>query len=197
MDDFLRALIVLFAIIDPIGNLVVFALLTRQAPRRSATAVALVSTIAAMAIIALFVFGGNEVLSYLDISPESFQIAAGVLLLPPAYRLVESGEPWSAMPHEVGEASEMQLALVPLAIPLLAGPGALATAVTFADDMGRATTLAAAASVLVLTAVMFLVAKEIVRLVREPALRVAARLIGVLLTAIAVDLVVGGLQAAF
>ncbi len=196
-DDFLRAAISFVAIIDPVGNLLVFALISRGIERRGVISMALVSTGAALAIVALFVAAGDGVLDYMDISKESFQIAAGGLLLIPAFRLVERGEPWIAIASETEAAGPLQLALVPLAIPLLAGPGALATAVTFSGTLGRGTTLAAAASVLVATAALFIAANLIVRMVGGPSLRIAARLVGVLLMAIAVDLIVGGLDVVF
>ncbi|HWO93942.1 MAG TPA: MarC family protein [Dehalococcoidia bacterium] len=197
MDDYARALVSFFAIIDPIGNLLVFALLSRGLPRQLVVGMAGLSNAAALATISVFVFGGQEVLDYLDISEASFQIAAGVLLLFPAYRLVEHGEPLARLADEGESAGPYQLALVPLAIPLLAGPAALATAVTFGETSGRLTTLAAAATVLAGTTVLFVVSDALVRVVGTPALRVAARIVGVLLMAIAADLIVSGLDVVF
>lgn len=198
-DDFLRACIAFFAIIDPLGNLLVFALLTREVSPRTARFMAFASTLVALAIIAVFVFGGREVLDYLDISQESFQIAAGALLLLPAYRMVEHGEPWQGRASDTVDrgVDPMQLAFVPLAIPLIAGPGALATAITFADRMGTGTALAAASTVLALTLALFLLASVILRAIGGQALRVVTRLVGVLLMAIAVDFIVGGLDVVF
>lgn len=197
MDDYARAVVSFFAIIDPVGNLLVFALLTRALDAKKTATTALLSSGVALVTIAGFVFGGREVLDYLDISQESFQIAAGALLLFPAYRLVEQGEPWAELPEEGDEIGPYQLAFVPMAIPLLAGPGALATAVTFADTTGQGTTLAAAATVLAGTTALFVASSAIVRAVGRPPLRIAARLTGVLLMAIAVDLIVTGLDAVF
>ncbi len=197
VDEYFRAVVAFFAIVDPIGNVVVFALLTRDLDRRHTAWMALLATGAALVIIAMFVFGGEHVLDYLDISEESFRIAAGALLLFPAYRLVEHGEPWSGAEPANGDVGPYQLAFVPLAIPLLAGPGALATAIAFAGTSGRGTTFAAAATVLAVALALFLVADAIVRVVGRPALRIAARLIGVLLMAIAVDLIVTGLDSVF
>ena len=85
--------------------------------------------------------------------------------------------------------------MVPLAIPLLAGPGALATATSFAGRYGEGTTLAAAGAVLGLTFLLFVGAPLLQRLLRKSLLRAVARVIGVLLMAIAVDLIVSGIEA--
>src|SRR5687767_9191242 len=107
MDDFFRAAVSLFAIIDPLGNILIFEAATRTAGRRERLAVALVSVLIAMTLLAVFALAGNDVLDFLDISQESFQIAAGVLLVLPAIRLVERGDPFDPSPGEAA-VSPMQ-----------------------------------------------------------------------------------------
>ena len=193
-DDFFRAAVSFFAIIDPIGNILIFALVTQRSSREKRFEVALVAVLLAFGLVALFTLTGNSVLEFLDISPESFRIAAGALLVFPALRLVEHGDP-VATPTNGLPGGALQAAVVPLAIPLLAGPGALATAASFAGRYGEGTTLAAAAAVLGLTFALFVGAPLLQRVLRESLFRAAARVIGVLLMAIAVDLIVSGIEA--
>jgi multiple antibiotic resistance protein len=195
-SEVLRASVAFFAVIDPVGNLLIYHILTERFARRDRMGVALGSCLVAFATLFVFVLGGTSVLDSLRISLPSFEIAAGVLLVPPAFRLVEHGQPLSvALPAEA--ASAAQVAVAPLAIPLLAGPGALATAISIASTIGRVATLLAAALVLLFSAVLFLLGARVFRLLGPVFLRVLSRLVGILLMAIAVNFVVDGLTKVF
>jgi multiple antibiotic resistance protein len=152
-----------------------------------------VAVAAAFVMLLAFSLGGQEVLEFLGISPESFQVAAGLLLLPPAYRLIAEGQP--APEHQGDSRDPMDFALVPLATPLIAGPGALAATTSFAQDAGQATTIGAFSIVLLITLVSFVAADQLFRLAGGPLLRVLARIVGILLFAIAVDFVLDGARA--
>jgi multiple antibiotic resistance protein len=194
MDEFLRATVSLFAVIDPLGSILVFDAATRKASQGERRQAALLTVSVAFFLLTLFTLAGNEVLEFLDISAASFQIAAGVLLVFPALRLVERGDPL-ATPAEGVEVSPLQAAIVPLAIPLLAGPAALATATAYATRYGTAETIAAVATVLGITLVLFLAGAWILEQLGQGVLRAVARMIGVLLMAIAVDLIATGVLA--
>ena len=194
-EDLARAFVSFFAIVDPVGNVVVFHLLTRTLDHTKRLQVAFFTIGAALALLALFSVGGKEVLDFLGISTESFQVAAGLLLLPPAFRLVTSGQ--SIDETEQERAEPFELALVPLAIPLLAGPGALAAAISFSDDFGSGTTVLALTLVLAVTLMAFAVAEQLFRRLGAPLLRVMARIVGILLFAIAIDFVLEGARTFF
>jgi multiple antibiotic resistance protein len=195
MSEFLQALVVFFAIIDPIGNLIAFQAVVRGLEARSRVTAALFSTSAAFAILLLFAVTGTAILHYLGISLESFQVSAGLLLGITAVRLVERGEPFH--PGAQPERSAAALALVPLATPLLAGPGAIATTVSFSHLLHRGPTIAAAACILALSAALFLAGNWLFEHLAAPVLPVLSRIVGILLTAIAVNLVLGGLKSFF
>ncbi|MBM4436586.1 MAG: MarC family protein [Actinobacteria bacterium] len=185
-----------FAIIDPIGNLPVFAILTAAHTLRARLGVAAVSIGAAGALLLLATFYGRFALRVLNISIESFQIAAGLLLLLPAIRLVDRGV--LVDPAEAGaDRGIVSRALVPPAIPLLAGPGAIATAVVYGETRGGSVTVIAIVAVLALTLALLALTTRIVHIVGDAGLRVMARVVGILLTAIAVQLIVGGLDRIF
>lgn len=189
-----RAFLSFFAIIDPLGNVLVFHLLTvsLSPARRARVAGVAISTAAGLLI--LFSLAGRQVLAFIGISAESFQVAAGLLLLLPAYNLVARGEPL-----EIGQDAiePTQVAVVPLATPLLAGPGALATAISLSATLGRTPTILALGLVLVLTGLVFLGAARLFHWLGAPLLRLLSRLVGILLFAIAVDYILKGSQAFF
>lgn len=196
MDDFVRAFVAFFAIIDPLGNILVFHLFTRNQGIGPRAVTAFVAIVAAFLLLLSFSLGGDAVLDFLGISQESFQIAAGLLLLPAAYRLVMEGEPFQ--PRESGaEMKPVDLALVPLAMPLIAGPGALAATIAFTDSLGRQPTIAAFAVVLAISFLGFVTAERLFNLVGEAILKLMARLVGIVLFAIAVDFVLDGARAFF
>jgi multiple antibiotic resistance protein len=188
-----QAIVSFFAIIDPIGNILVFHLFTRNLNLRQKLVAAVVACFAAFAMLLAFSLGGQEVLEFLGISPESFQVAAGLLLIPPAYRLVVEGQPGPVAEAET--ADPLDFALVPLATPLIAGPGALAATTSFAQDAGQATTIAAFTIVLIFSLAAFALADQLFRVVGAPVLKVLARVVGILLFAIAVDFVLDGAKA--
>ncbi len=190
--DFARALVSFFAIVDPIGNVLVFHLFTARLPRPLQLRAATVATAAAFLLLVVFALTGEEVLDFMGISAQSFQVAAGALLVLPAYRMVERGQSLEVADADGARVDVFQVALVPLAVPLLSGPGALATAVSLAQGIGAAKTVAAAAVVFALAWGLFAWAEAIFWLLGESALRVLTRLVGVLLMAIAVDLILEG-----
>jgi multiple antibiotic resistance protein len=180
-----------FAIIDPLGNILVFYLFTQHFAFRQKLLAASVAVAASFLMLLAFALAGHDVLDFLSISPESFEVAAGLLLLPPAYRLVTEGQP--AREDEREASGPLDFALVPLATPLIAGPGALAATTSFSEQVGRGETLGAIALVLAITLVAFVAADQIFRLLGAALLRLMSRIIGIVLFAIAVDFVLDGL----
>jgi len=193
--DLARAFIAFLAIVDPVGNVLVFYLITRSLSRAYQLRVAALAVASAGAMLVLFSLAGREVLGLLGISGESFRVAAGGLLLLPAYRLVASGQPMEVDESEVKDPE--QLALVPLATPLMAGPGALATAISFGETLGRATTILALGGVLALSFASFVAAGWLFTWLRPALLQLLSRLVGIVLFAIAVEFILDGLRAYF
>jgi multiple antibiotic resistance protein len=189
--DLARALVSFFAIIDPLGNVLVFHLLTQGMGARQKATVATAAVAAAFVLVVIFSLSGVEVLDFLGISPSSFQVAAGVLLVLPAYRMVERGEGIEVQGGK-GEETMLGIALVPLATPLLVGPGALAATVSFSQSMGPEVPVIGAGAVLAASWAAFMGSDLVFRLLGEAALRLLTRLVGILLMAIAVDFILEG-----
>jgi len=187
-----QALVSFFVILDPLGNILVFHLLAGTAPFWRRVFAALLAVGAAFLLLVAFSLGGEEVLSHLGISGESFQVAAGLLLFPPAYRLIMEGQP---APVEQGRSQDpLDHALVPMATPMIAGPGALAATTSFTESVGRETTLAAIGLILILTLAALAASSWLFRFVGAAALRLLSRIVGIVLFAIAVDFVLDGLR---
>lgn len=193
--DLGRAFVSFFAIIDPVGNVIVFHLLTQGLSFSRRMQVAVAAVLAALVLLAAFSVGGVEVLDILGIDTESFKVAAGLLLLPPAFALVTRGQSMGAEREEA--VQPVELALVPLATPLLAGPGALAASISFSQSVGSGTAVLAVTLVLALALAAFLSAEWLFRRLGAPLLRLLARIVGILLFAIAVDFVLEGAKAFF
>jgi multiple antibiotic resistance protein len=193
--EFARVFLSFFAIVDPLGNVLVFYLLTRAFSRAVRLWVAGVAVLAAGAMVVLFSLAGRAVLDSLGISVPGFTVAAGLLLLLPAYRLVSEGQPMDVAGEQ--PADPMTVALVPLATPLIAGPGALASAISFAESQGVSVTLGALAIVLALSFVAFATADRLFELLGPALLRLLSRLVGILLFAIAVEFILRGIATYF
>lgn len=194
-DDFARAFITFFVIIDPVGNLVVFHLVTSHMVLRQQAQVAAMAVVAAGLMLMLFALAGLDVLNFLNISEPAFRVAAGLLLLIPAYRLVTQGTFYE--PAAEATPAPVDIALVPFATPLMAGPGALAAAASLSDQLGEGTTLAGIWSVLAISFAAYVGSHWLFRMLGASVFRLMTRLVGILLVAISVDFVIEGLQESF
>jgi multiple antibiotic resistance protein len=188
---FAESFVTLAVIMDPIGTAPIFVALTGNQDRLARRRSALQASIAAAAVIALFALFGQLLLDYLRVSLESLTIAGGLLLLLVALEMFRGDE----MEPSAGQ----NVALVPLATPLLAGPGAIATVMVLvrrhavpAERLGVIVGIAAA---LALVAIGLLLAGRIASLLRPSAVRLLTRVFGLLLSAIAVQLIVDAVRS--
>lgn len=199
-QTFFMILLPLLIIMDPLGNMPMFLSLTSNnttAERRRMAATACVSS---GVILSLFALSGDAILRFFQISMPAFQIAGGFIFFIYALQLlalIPSGIRGSAEEQEEGIRKE-NIALVPLAIPLLAGPGAI-TAVLVWRQQGEGLVDQAPLylAILVACAVVYLVlhfAEYLQRLLGVGGIRVITRLMGLLLSVIAVQFMVNGWQ---
>jgi MarC family membrane protein len=190
--SFGSAVVVLLLVVDPIGNIpLAVTLLRRVDPARRLRVVARECAIAAGVLLA-FVFAGDAILRLFGLSGTSLAIAGGVILLLIAIRMVfRSGA------DLFGELPQGEPFIVPLAIPSIAGPTAIATVALFSSGAPQrwpewvgAVAIAIAVSFTVLA-----FAERIARAVGERALAALERLMGLVLTAIAVEMLLQGIEA--
>jgi multiple antibiotic resistance protein len=193
MSDLLRAAIGLFAAIAPFGALPVFLACSRRPDAIAHARLAVfASTFAAAALIASAALA-DPVLDWLDISPESFQFAAGAIMAPFAARLLLTG---TSMPiPTAGEPSHRLDWLTPLGVPLLAGPAAIAAAMSFSARFGFPTAAASSLAVLAVTLLTLLTGAALERQLRPAGVNALGRLSGGLLAVIAVELAVNGVKS--
>ncbi len=188
---FSETVVTLFVIVDPLGTVPMFVALTAgrtPAQRRWAAVQAAASAGLLIAVFALF---GRILLSYLNVSIQSLAIAGGLLLLLVALEMFRGRS------AEVG--GNVNIVLVPLATPLLAGPGAIAAVMVLAnrhaDVAGRVGVTLGVVAVVVAVAVILLLAGQLARVLRPAFVDFLTRVLALLLSAIAVQLVVDAVRA--
>ena len=186
---YLTATITLTVIMDPPGNIPVFLSLVGRRSREARNKAARQGVLVSLAVISLFAIGGEAILSYLGIGIPALLGAGGLLLLLIALDLL-TGK--GATEPEAVE--DVNIALVPLGTPLLAGPGAIAATIVFVRqaDGQAASYLALAAAILTVHVINYLVLRYsslLIRLIKDSGIVLVAKIAGLLLAAIAVQLV--------
>ena len=186
--------VTLFVITDPIGNTPIFLAITRKLTPRQRQAAALRAVAAAGALIIGFAIFGELILRYLRVSLGSLSIAGGLLLMLVALEMLRGADFPGGDPDQ-----PENVALVPLATPLVAGPGAIATAIVLWRGHpgfdGHAAVLAAIVLAVGCVGVALLVAERVTRVASPAILAFLTRVFGLLLSAIAVQLVVDGVRS--
>lgn len=201
---FLSSFATFFVVIDPIGSAPIFVGLTSLATRAERRAMAVRSVAIAAVVLFLFALLGEQLLHALGISLDAFRIAGGITLFLVALEMI-FGRNTQRREEEVRGAgsSDVQedISVFPMAIPMIAGPGSIASAMLLTSrgpGWGeRFVVLAALAVVLILVLVLLLVAGPLMRLAGKKVEATITRVLGVLLSALAVQFVIDGVQAAF
>jgi len=190
-SELLSATILLILVIDPFGNvpLVVSALSSTPAERR--IRIVLRECLIAYAVLLVFLVGGHAFLALMHLSEMSLSIAGGVILFLIALRMV-----FSHTEGVFGTPEGTEPFIVPLAIPAIAGPSALATVMLMASrDPGHSGVLALALTgAMTVTTVTLACAGWLQRLLGERVMRAFERLMGLVLTAVAVEMLLGGIK---
>jgi multiple antibiotic resistance protein len=200
---FTAALAGLFVVVEPFGVVPMFVALTRGRSRDEVRGIALRASVVGALVLALFAVGGKVLLEVLGVQLDAFRMAGGLLLLLTALDMLR-GKPSSCRcsQQELDEAAPRHdLAIVPIAIPLLAGPGSMATIMML---MTRASSGAMVAAVFVALALTFAAsylvlrsAEPIARWMGPSVIAVVERVLGLVLAALALQyLVEGGLGLA-
>ena len=197
------AFVTLFVIIDPIGLAPLFVAMTTGMPARVRRAVAVRATVIAALLLTVFTLLGEAVLAFVGISMTAFQIAGGILLFLTALdmlieRRTKRREDQAGGEHPEPAEDHPDISVFPLATPLIAGPGAIATMILLAGQVegsviGTLTVLAVMAVVIALALIMFLSAGMIERALGTTGVNVVTRLLGMLLAALSVQFVLDGL----
>ena len=185
--------VTLFVIMDPVGTIPLFLSLTRGRSAASRRRAAWQAVAVSFAVIVVFAFFGQQILEYLGISLPALQGAGGLLLLLVALELLTGKE------EAPTASSDVNVALVPLGTPLLAGPGAIVATMVLSRKVGDLPEfLAVALGVVLVHVAMWLAMRfslPILWVLREGGVVLVSRIAGLLLSAIAVQLVADAVRA--
>jgi MarC family membrane protein len=192
---FLSALVLLLLVLDPFGSLPIFISVMKGVAPERRRAVALREAAIAFGVLALFMIGGQGFLGLMRLSERSLEVAGGVILLIIAVRMIFASGGEIYAPHGSGR----EPFIFPLAVPLLAGPSAMATVLLLASRQPErmlswfgALTVAMTVSALVL-----LGADRLRKLLGSSMVSAIEKLMGLVLTAIAVEMILAGLKRYF
>jgi multiple antibiotic resistance protein len=202
LDYLISALVTLLVVVDPVGLAPIFLAVTADLPVPARRQIAVRSSIIAGVILAGTALFGNWLLGKLGITLPAFRIAGGLLLFAVASEMV-FGVRIKRESQQVEQAVEehvRNLAAFPLAIPLMAGPGAITATLLLAGQAGPqplllAILLGVVAAVMAACLSVFLLANRVDRLLGITGNVVLSRLLGVILAALAVQFVIDGVRA--
>ena len=192
--SFLSAFVLLLVVLDPLGSLPIFIPIMRDVPKQRRRWVAMREVGIAFGVLFFFMFFGNGFLRVMHLSERSLEVAGGVILLMVAIRMIFS--------HEggvYGTTEGKEPLIFPLAVPLLAGPSAMATVLLLASRQPDRLLdwVAALTAAMAVSGAVLVLCDRIRRLLGDSVVSAIEKLMGLVLTAIAVEMVLAGLKRYF
>lgn len=191
----IQAFVTLFVIMDPPGATPIFLALVKNEPSRKRILMAWQGATVSLIVIVVFAIFGKFLLDYLHISVEALQGAGGLLLLLIALELLTGRDSSS------DNSKDVNVALVPLGTPLLAGPGAIVTTIVFVQNAETTSMKLALAAAIVAVhlgiGLTLMFSTKIVSIIKESGVTLLARIAGLLLAAIAVEMIVQAVKGFF
>lgn len=199
-----RSGLALFAIVDPIGVIPIFLLATQGYTLTQSHAAARIAALTVLAVLSAFVFIGEPLLAFLGIRLAAFSVAGGLLLLLLALSMLQAHvSPQRQTQDEAEEAEEKDaVGVVPLGVPLLAGPGAITHVILAAGEargemLHQAALLIPVALVALSVWLAFRAAPMIATRLGKTGIHVVTRLMGLIIAAISIEMIAGGLVTLF
>lgn len=193
--------VTIWVVIDPIGTIPVFLAVIGGIDESVRKRVAIRAILAAGGILLFFIVCGQLLIEALGISLVSFQISGGIVLFLFALTMIFGpSKPQSEM--KVGAAGDQDVAIFPLAVPSIAGPGSMLAVVLLTDNHRYSLTQQAQTTgvmfvVLAITLALLLLANPIHRLIRESGASIVSRVMGMILAAVAADNILQGIELRF
>ena len=193
-----------FAIMNPIANVPIFIGLTSDDDQQTIKAVAFKALILAFIIVALFSIAGKFIFDLFGLTLPAFRITGGLLVFLVGFHMLQGSH--SSVQHPQGAEKQkpreevLGVAVSPLAMPILAGPGTIATAMNFASGGGimeLIVTVIMFGVLCVITYVLFVFGEKFVSYIGVSAMGVITRMMGLILAAIGTQMVIEGVQGAF
>ncbi|MCS3432826.1 YhgN family NAAT transporter [Klebsiella sp. BIGb0407] len=193
MNEIITATVLLFLIMDPLGNLPIFMSVLKHTEPKRRRAIMIRELLIALTVMLIFLFAGEKILSFLNLRAETVSISGGIILFLIAIKMIFPGNEGNASGLPAGE----EPFIVPLAIPLVAGPSLLATLMLlshqYPNQMGHlviALMLAWGGTVIIL-----LQSSLFLRLLGEKGVNALERLMGLVLVMIATQMFLDGIRA--
>ena len=201
LDFFILCFSSLFTLINPIGIVPIFISITEGYTKRERDIIALKSVIFSFFILVLFGIIGDFIFSFYHITIHGFRIAGGILLLKISFDMIESKRSRTkTTPKEEKEAEEKnEIAYTPLGIPLIAGPGSIASIMILssesaADNNDKILLLSALILVLFITFITFKLSKILSKRFGKLGLRIMQRIMGLILMVISIEFILKGIK---
>ena len=202
--EYTKMLIGLIAIVNPIGAVPIFISLTTGLDDKDRRTIYRTTTWAVFLILMAALILGEAILDFFGITISSFRVAGGILILLMAISMMhaKTNTGIKRTDEEARESEQMKsIAVVPLAIPLLAGPGSISTVILYAHrEPGLLHYLIISGVIFIVCALLFFAfrsVKYISRYLSQTAVNVFARIMGLILAAIAIEIIAGGLKGLF
>lgn len=205
MEEYLKfavyAFTALFSIVNPIGAIPVFGSMTLNIERTEVRTIAFKASILATATMLAFAILGELILKFFGISIASFKIAGGIIFFMMGHDMLQARISKTKMTKEEEKAYSDDIAITPLAIPMLCGPGAITTVIVLMGEARDFTTKIVVIAVILfigLTTYFSLVSgKKLLALLGESGGKIVLRLMGLIVMVIAVEYITSGLQTKF
>lgn len=189
--DIITSVIALFVVIDPIGNIPLFIAFTKKLEKAEHKTVSKTAILTAAALLLLFGVAGTQILQLFGITIFSFMIAGGTLLFIIAIELLTYGE-W----RFAGSVKE-EVGVVPIAFPLLAGPGSITAVIISYQTSGFLITFSSIIIVMAITYVILRMVNPIYKVLGNRGSMIVSRVFAVIIAAIAVEYIVKGIKNLF
>ncbi|GEA62554.1 YchE family NAAT transporter [Vibrio comitans] len=200
---YLQFFVGLFAIVNPVGIMPIFVSLTNHLSPEERIKTASTANIAVAVILIVSLFAGQMLLDVFSISLDSFRIAGGLLLVSIAFSMMNGqlGEQKQNKQEKAESISKEQVGVVPLAMPLMAGPGAISSTIVFGSNhSGPIDYVAVTITVIVFSFccwVLFRSAPFIVRFLGQTGINVITRIMGLILGALGIEFIASGIGSLF
>ncbi len=200
IEFFILCVSSLFTVVDPLGNVPIFISMTQDYSPKERNIISLKAIFFSFIVLILFALLGEFIFSFYNITIHSFRIAGGLLLFKISLDMLESKRSRTkTTPKEEKEAEEKDaIAFTPLAIPLIAGPGSIATVMILASESNsnndNFAIFFALTLVLLITLLIFRISDIISKRLGRSGLRIMKRLMGLILMVISIEFILKGVK---
>ncbi len=192
-----------FAIMNPVANTSIFLSLTAKDDNKTIRTIARNSVVLAFFIVFTFIVGGNVIFNLFDFTLPAFRITGGLLVFLIGFQMLHGEQSSVHNPNEEDQAqsleAELSVAVSPLAMPILAGPGAISTAMNFVADSNLdkiIITTGMFALMCLVTYFFFISGQKIIKYIGQNGIKVITRLMGLILAVIGTQMVITGIYGA-